>query len=105
MPASDDSAIVIVQALCGVLPHGREHAEARFATWLLLASEQALVEQPRQRIEIGRAHRLDRLERAAPGQHRQPREQRPLCRLQQLVTPRDCTRSVCCRSGRSRRLP
>ena len=89
MPASDDTAIVIVQALCGVLPHGREHAEARFATWLLLAAKEALVEQPSERIEIGRADRIDRVEGAAPGQDRQPREQRPLCRLEQFVAPFD----------------
>ena len=83
------TAIVIVQALCGVLPNGREHAEARFATRLLLAAEEALVEQPSERIKIGCADRLDRMEGAAPGQDRQPREQRPLCRLEQFVTPFD----------------
>ena len=53
------------------------------------APEQALVEQRRERVEVGVADRLGRLERAARREHREAREELLLRGIEQVVRPGD----------------
>jgi hypothetical protein len=64
-----------LQPLGGVLADRLQHPEA-----LVCAPQQALVDQRLQRVEVGLADLLRRLERAATAEDRQPREELPLLR-------------------------
>ena len=68
---------------------GLEHPVALLAELSRAAAEQTLVEQRGKRVEIGIAHQLRRLERAAAAEHAEVREQRLLVLVEQVVRPRD----------------
>ena len=67
-----------------VLADRLEHHEP-----LALAPHQALVHQRAERVQVGVAHRLRGLEREPAREHAEPREQRALVLLQQVVGPRE----------------
>jgi hypothetical protein len=71
------------------LPDGLEHPVALLAEPSRAAAEQALVEQGGERVEIGVAYELRRLERAAAPEHAEPPEQPLLVLVEQVVRPGD----------------
>ena len=73
-----------VERLERVLADRLEHGEA-----LAVGTDEALVDERADRLEVAAAHVLDRLERAAPGEDRQPAEERLLGVAEQLEAPAD----------------
>ena len=71
------------------LPDRLEHPEALLAVRIGAAAEEALVEQRRQRVEVGAADLLGVLERGAAAEHREPGEERLLVLVEQVVAPGD----------------
>ena len=61
-----------------------QHPEA-----LLCVADEALLDERLQRVEVGAADGFGRFERAAAGEHGEPREQAPLVGRQQVVAPFD----------------
>ena len=66
-----------------------EHPEALLAVRIGAAADEALVEQRRQRVEVGVADRFGGLERGAAAEHREPGEELLLVLVEQVVAPRD----------------
>ena len=77
-----------LELLPGVLAQGREHRQAQSVRGVALPDE-ALLDQRFDRVEARVAHRLGRLGATAAGEDGEPREDRPLVRVEQLVTPVD----------------
>ena len=78
-----------VEPLERELPDRLEHPEALLAVRIGAAADEALVEQRRQRVEVGAADLLGVLERGAAAEHREPGEERLLVLAEQVVAPRD----------------
>ena len=78
-----------VEPLERELPDRLEHPEALLAVRIGAAADEALVEQRRQRVEVGAADLLRVLEGGAAAEHREPREERLLFLAEQVVAPRD----------------
>ena len=78
-----------VEPLERELPDRLEHPEALLAVRIGAAADEALVEQRRQRVEVGAADLLRVLERGAAAEHREPGEERLLVLAEQVVAPRD----------------
>ena len=76
------SASAGVEPLGGVLVHRLEHPVA-----LAVEDDEALVDERLQRVEVGVAHLLGGVERAAAGEDRETAEQAPLVVGEQLVRP------------------
>src|SRR3954454_12668899 len=79
----------LAQSLEPELADRLEHPVALLAEPAGAAAEQALVEQGGERVEIGVADELRRLEGAAAAEHAQAGEQRLLVPVEQVVGPRD----------------
>ena len=89
MPLVDGVAVrERAQALGGKGPDRFEHPQPG-ASADLPAHEQALGDQPVERVQARAGDRLRRLHRRAPGEHRQAREARLFARVEQLVAPVD----------------
>ena len=73
-----------VEQLARVLADRLEHAEA-----LAVGTDEALVDERAEGVEISAAHLLDRLERASPDEDGQAAEQRPLVVVEELDAPAD----------------
>ena len=73
-----------LEPLGRVLPDRLEHPET-----LPLPAEQALVDQRLERVDVGVADLLGRLERAAAAEDRQAFEQEPLLFVEEVVAPFD----------------
>ena len=84
-----------VQLLAPELADRLQHREPRRPAGGLGPADQRLVDQGGEPVEgvhpevLGIADRLGRLERPAAGEHRQPGEQAPLDRVEQVVAPGD----------------
>src|SRR2546423_9381823 len=88
-PAQVALASRLAQSLERELADRLEHPVALLAEPSGAAAEQALVEQGGERVEVGVAHELRRLERAAAAEHAEAREQRLLVLVEQVVRPGD----------------
>ena len=88
-PAQFVLASRLAEPLERELANGLEHPVALLAERSGAAAEQALVEQGGERAEIGVAHQLRGLERAASAEHAEAREQHLLVLVEQVVRPRN----------------
>src|SRR5215218_10730701 len=84
------------EPLQGVFSYRLQHPEATLAVLRLRPVQEALVHERRQKVEYLLrkvfplvAHRLRRFERTATREDREPPEEQPLFRSQQIVAPPD----------------
>ena len=77
------------EALAGVRPHRFQHPEPGGSVFLVAAHEQALGDEPVERVDVGAGDRLRRLHGGAAGEDREAREARFLVVAEQVVAPVD----------------
>ena len=77
------------EALGCVRPHRFQHPEPGGPVFLAAAHEQALGDEPVERVDAGAGDRLRRLHGGAAGEHREAREARFLVVAEQAVAPVD----------------
>jgi hypothetical protein len=84
VPPSHLGGTCFLEPLDGEVADGLQHREARVAP-----SQEVVVDEGAEGLDVDVAHQLRRLERAAPHKDAEPREGESLARRQQVVAPVD----------------